>query len=251
MAELTTFHYYPGRSVLHLLDARFKLLFMILISVASLRADLPALGSLTAVYAALIWHIRLPLKSTLKELKYFFILIFVIFIARALATPGTPVLEFMEISITREGAYQGLLICWRLTLIAFLGLFLVSTSLSSEIRSAVEWFLNPFWFIPGKRIATMMGLMMRFIPLVFDQAKMTVEAQKARGVEQRKNPLYRLTRLIIPLLRRIFLDADKLALAMEARCYDENRTNVGLASSRVDWLALFIVSCLMLFMILF
>ncbi|MBW1710054.1 MAG: energy-coupling factor transporter transmembrane protein EcfT [Deltaproteobacteria bacterium] len=244
MAELTTFHYYPGHSTLHLLDARFKLVFMILISIASLSAGLAALGVLTFVYAALVLYIHLPLKPAFRELRYFFVLIFFIFMARALTTPGTPVFEFFIFSVSRQGLYQGVLVCWRLLLITLLGLFLVATTRSSEIRSAVEWFLTPIRFIPGKRVATMIGLIIRFIPLVFDQAKMTADAQKARGVELRKNPVYRLIKFTIPLIRRIFEDADKLVLAMEARCYNEDRTNIGLSSSRTDWLALLMVLCL-------
>ncbi|MBW2091657.1 MAG: energy-coupling factor transporter transmembrane protein EcfT [Deltaproteobacteria bacterium] len=250
MAELTAFHYYPGHSALHLADARFKLVFMILISIASLRAGLLALGVLTFVFAALIWYVRLPLRAAIRELKYFFVLILFIFVVRVLTTSGAPMFEWSVFSVSLEGLHQGLLICWRLTLITFLGLLLVSTTRSSEIRSAVEWFLSPFWFIPGKRVATMMGLIIRFIPLVFDQAKMTADAQRARGVEQRKNPVYRLTKFIIPLLRRIFLDADKLALAMEARCYNENRTNSGLSASKSDWLFLLTVLCLTILIVI-
>jgi energy-coupling factor transporter transmembrane protein EcfT len=59
-------------------------------------------------------------------------------------------------------------------------------------------------FIPGKRIATMMSLTTRFVPVILNQANETAEAQRARGVENRKNPVYRLIRLGIPLIRRTF-----------------------------------------------
>ncbi|MBW2060990.1 MAG: energy-coupling factor transporter transmembrane protein EcfT [Deltaproteobacteria bacterium] len=249
MAELTTFYYRPGRSILHKLDARFKLIFVILISLASLWAGLTALAILSAVFALLILNIRLPVKSSLKELRYFFVLVMFVFLARALAASGSPVFKIAFISVSPQGLYEGLLIGWRLVLIAMLGLFLISTTRSSEIKAAVEWFLIPFGFIPGQRVATMMGLIMRFIPLVFDQARMTIEAQKARGVENRKNPFYRLIKLIIPLLRRIFENADNLALAMQARCYNENRTPSRLSSSRVDWLALIMVVSLSILMV--
>ena len=42
----------------------------------------------------------------------------------------------------------------------------------------------------------------------------------------------------IPLLRRIFSDADKLALAMESRCYSEDRSDPALSARRGDWLVL-------------
>jgi energy-coupling factor transporter transmembrane protein EcfT len=60
-------------------------------------------------------------------------------------------------------------------------------------------------------------------------------------VENRKNPVYRLIRLGIPLIRRTFERADKLAVAMEARCYNENRTDPELSATRIDWMALVVM----------
>jgi energy-coupling factor transporter transmembrane protein EcfT len=58
--------------------------------------------------------------------------------------------------------------------------------------------------------------------------------------------MYRLRKLLIPLMRRIFARADNLAVAMEARCYSENRTDPELKSGPADWVALGVViaSCL-------
>jgi energy-coupling factor transporter transmembrane protein EcfT len=45
----------------------------------------------------------------------------------------------------------------------------------------------------------------------------------------------------VPLIRRTFQQADKLIVAMEARCYSENRTDSALSASRLDWTALLII----------
>jgi energy-coupling factor transporter transmembrane protein EcfT len=158
-----------------------------------------------------------------------------------LTTPGTALVEIRSIAITRPGLTSGVLICWRLVIITLVGFLFVFTTPSSEIKAAVEWFLKPAGFIPGKRIATMMGLIARFIPVILNQAKETAEAQRARCVEYRKNPLYRLVRLGLPLIRRTFEQADRLIVAMEARCYSENRTDPALCATRIDWLALLII----------
>jgi energy-coupling factor transporter transmembrane protein EcfT len=84
----------------------------------------------------------------------------------------------------------------------------------------------------------MLGLVLRFIPLVFLQAGATLDAQRARGIESRRNPLYRLTRFAIPFLRRLFLAADRLTDAMAARCYTEIRSEPVLSARRRDWYAL-------------
>lgn len=249
MTELTAFGYRSGTSVLHGLDVRFKLVFLVLISLASLKAHALELAVLTCTLFVLIINAGVTAKSIVDLLRYVFFLLMLVFIARALSTPGSPLFTFKAISVTREGIYVGAIICWRLVLVIMIGLSMVATTRSSEIRAAVEWFLRPFPFIPEKRVSIMMGLIMRFIPVIFDQAKVTVDAQRARGIENRKNPMYRLKKLALPLMRRTFERADKLANAMEARCYTENRTDPELLSRRRDWIALFLVIGLCLIVI--
>ncbi len=242
MAELTAFSFQPGTSLLHKLDVRFKLLFLILISLVSLGGGFTGLGILTGLIAGLSIHSRLPLKSGFKEFRFFLIFLVLILVARMLTTPGTALIEIKSIAITRPGLISGVLICWRLVIIALVGFLFVFTTPSSEIKAAVEWFLKPAEFIPGKRIATMMGLIARFIPVILNQARETAEAQRARCVEYRKNPLYRLARLGLPLIRRTFEQADRLIVALEARGYSENRTDPDLSATRTDWFALLIVT---------
>jgi energy-coupling factor transporter transmembrane protein EcfT len=136
-------------------------------------------------------------------------------------------------------------------IIVMVGLSFVATTRPSEIKVAVQWSLTPIPFIPAKRVAVMMSLMMRFVPVIFNQAKATLETQRARGVENRKNPVYRLIKFAVPLIRRIFENADKLTDAMEARCYIDRRTDPELASTRKDWLALLVVICLCVLIKLF
>jgi energy-coupling factor transporter transmembrane protein EcfT len=241
MAELTSFSYHPGTSVLHKLDVRFKILFLILISFSSLGGGFIGLGLLSALLTALIFLSRPPLKSGFKEFRFFLILLLLILMARMLTTPGTPLIEIKTIAITRSGILSGLLICWRLFIIAMFGFLFIFSTPSGQIKAAVEWFLKPFGFIPAKHIATMIGLIVRFIPVILNQAKETAEAQRARCLENRKNPLYRITRLSIPLIRRTFEQADRLIVAMEARCYSEKRSDPTLTVKRIDWIALFIL----------
>lgn len=241
MAALTSFGFRPGTSLLHRLDVRFKLLFLILISFMSLSGDFLRLGLLSCLLTVLIVNSRLPLKSGLRGMRFFFILLLLVMGARMVITPGDPIIEIKFFSITRQGTLSGVLICWRLTIIVLLGFAFVFSTRSFEIKAAVAWLFKPFAFIPGKRIATMMGLTTRFIPVILNQANETAEAQRARCVENRKNPVYRLIRLGIPLIRRTFQRADQLAVAMEARCFTEDRTDPDLCATPADWIALLVM----------
>jgi energy-coupling factor transporter transmembrane protein EcfT len=238
MAELTTFSYRPGNSLIHSLDVRFKLAALVFSSLASLNADFPMLITASCLLVIVFFHLRMPLKSVLKEIRYFFLLMLLIFSARALTATGTPLFETKYILISRQGIYEGALVAWRLLIIVFLALPFVATTRSSEVKAAVEWYLTPFPFIPQKRIATMMSLIMRFIPVIFEQARETADAQRARSVENRKNPVYRMIKFAIPLIRRIFETADELVAAMEARCYSESRTKPEFEARLRDWMVL-------------
>jgi len=238
VAELTVFSFKPGSSLLHRLDVRFKIVFLILISLSSLSGGFAGLGILSCLLIVLTFYSRLPLKSGLKELRFFLFLLLLILITRMVVTPGAALFEINSFAISRPGLASGLIICWRLAIVVLIGFLFVFTTPPSEIKAAVQWFLKPIGFIPGRRIATMMGLIARFIPVILNQAKETVEAQRARCADNRKNPLNRLIRLGIPLIRRTFAQADKMVVAMEARCYVENRTDPELFAKRLDWLAL-------------
>ncbi|GBC62172.1 energy-coupling factor transporter transmembrane protein EcfT [Desulfonema ishimotonii] len=244
MAELTPFSFRPGHSRLHRMDARFKLFFLALISGAALSAHPQGLAVLTPVLFLLILHIRVSGPALLRETRYFLILLGIVFTARSLSTPGDPVWQWMQITVTRQGLHQGGLICWRLAAVVLLGLCLVVTTRPSEIRAAIAWLLKPVPFVPEKRVATMISLLVRFIPLILSQAGKTGEAQRARGIENRKNPLVRLVRFAIPFLRRTFEEADRLVIAMEARCYSENRTLPAFSAGPGDRIAVFISAAL-------
>jgi len=243
MIEMATYRYRSGTSVLHRLDVRFKLIFLVMISFASLQARGAALAVLTITLLALMKNAGQTVKSLLTLLRYAIIFLVLIFIARALATPGSPVFGYKTVIVTREGISGGILVCWRLVIVILIGLAFVATTRTSEVKAAVEWFLGPVPFIPAPRVSIMMSLVIRFIPVILDQAKEITDAQRARGVENRKNPVYRLRKLLIPLMRRTFERADKLAMAMEARCYTENRTDPDLSATPGDWIALVVVSC--------
>ena len=244
MAELTSFGYSAGNSLLHRMDARFKIISIILLSLVNLNVNFGGLGLLTVILLSVIVYARLPLAAGFKELRYFLILLLLIFVTRVLSTDGTPVINFKYFTISASGLTDGIRVCWRLALIVVLGFAFISTTRPSAIKAAVQWFLKPVPFIPEKKVAVMMGLILRFVPVILDQARETAEAQKARAVENRKNPVYRLTKFGFPMIRRTFERADDLIVAMEARAFSEHRTDPALTADKRDWIALMTVCCL-------
>ena len=236
MARLSAFFTYrSGDSSIHKLDVRFKLIVLAFLSLAILTyGSLPlSVISLLAVIAGR--YVGLPPVKILIELRYFILLLALVVFARALTTPGVPLLDVSWIPVTREGVRAGALMAWRLILVAIFGLIFVVTTKPSVVKAAVVYFLKPIPRLPAARIGTMLGLLLRFIPLVFRQSEATLDAQRARGIENRRNPVYRLTHFVIPFLRRLFMGADRLTEAMETRCYSDLRTDPILSARKSDW----------------
>ncbi|MBI9082573.1 MAG: energy-coupling factor transporter transmembrane protein EcfT [Desulfobacterales bacterium] len=238
MAELSAFGFREGRSRLHRMDPRFKLLCLMVLGIAALGAGPAVLAVLTVLLLFLVWRARLPIRSAAFELRYLSFLLLMVFATRAMVTPGETLVGVWGLAVTREGALDGGLICWRLITIALAGLLMTATTRTFQVRAGVEALLRPLPFVPSQRIATTLGLVLRFIPLILTLAAEVADAQKARAVENRKNPIYRTTCFALPLLRRSIQRADHLALAMAARGYTEQRTAPALAAAVSDWIAL-------------
>ena len=238
MAALTPFSFRPGKTLLHGFDVRFKLILVIMISLSMVNAALPALFAVTTLFILLSFYIRMSIVAAVKELRYFLFLLILVFFARLFSTSGETLFKVYFIIVTKNGMVEGVLVCWRLLLVVYLGILFISTTRISKIKWAVEWFLSPIPFIPGKRIATMMGLIVRFIPVIFHKTREVSEAQRARCSENIKNPFIRLKRLAFPMVRSVFQDAENVAMAMAARCYTETSKTFDVPLRRGDWLIL-------------
>jgi energy-coupling factor transporter transmembrane protein EcfT len=221
------------------MDVRFKMACMAILSIAVLKGDAIGLICLSILCLALWIFVRFPVIELIRHLRYLGLLLIIVFLARALTVSFSSGTAGAFISMDPEGAVEGLQICWRLIILTFLGILWITTSSPSGMRTAVEWFCRPFPGLPGKQVATMMSLMVRFLPVIVEQARETSAAQQCRCIQNRKNPVYRTAKFSIPLLCRTLETADRLADAMEARCYSpENSRPLALKSGRSDWLAL-------------
>jgi len=238
MAELTGFRFRSDSSPLHRLDVRVKLALLAALSAACLHLSAAGLVLLSLALLATAIMTRAAPAVQARELRWLGLLLALVFIARALSTEGAAVLAMGPVVVSREGLVDGGLVCLRLILVCLIGSVFVASTRPGDIKAGVEWFLKPLPFVPARRTATMLSLIVRFIPLIFDEVSRTIDAQRARAVENRRNPVYRMVKFGIPLLRRIVETSDRLVIAMEARCYTEARTGTELSANRRDWIVL-------------
>ena len=241
MAGRLAFHYLPGRSVLHRWDARCKFAAMALTGIVLLHVSGRALALFSILLAFGIAITRLPWKTVLLELKTWWIFLAVIFLLQAWS-PGSPRIPSLSWFPAGEAELRtAALTCGRLALILCYAAFFTAVTRPRELQDAVLWLLKPFPFLPARRIALMANLVMRFLPLVLDEAEEVRAAGRSRLGPRRRNPVLRMKYFALPLIRRSLSRADELALALAARGYREDLpvTLPGIPAAHLGALAVF------------
>jgi len=232
MGELMAIGFTPGRSPFHRMDPRTKQALLMVLGAASLWGPPVFLSLLSLV---LLWGLRaarVRFGRLAREIRYFLFFLIVIFGLRTITFDG-----WMPVA-SRDAAAAALLVCWRLLTVVLMGLLLMATTRTAHIRGALVWYLKPIPWVDERMAATMVGLVVRFLPQILYQAAEVSDAQRARCIDRRKNPLVRLKHFGIALFRRVFLGADELVAAMQARCYNENRTLPDFSFTHIDLLAI-------------
>jgi energy-coupling factor transport system permease protein len=218
--------YVPVRSFIHSLDPRAKLLSLaaLIAAVFSSRGLLPLLCGALAL-AALARLARIPASAMLRSCRpvlFLAIFTFVFNVWSPLRAGGGLPLALREGTVAAS----------RLFLLVLLAVLLPLTTTPLEMTDGFEALLSPFKRLgfPAHECAMMMGVALRFIPLLTDEADRIVKAQLSRGAELDQGNIVRRTAaffpVLIPLFVIIFRRAEELALAMEARGYrgSEGRT---------------------------
>ena len=235
----TSFKYHPRNTAVHKFNPKFKLIITAASCIALSYLRLFPLLILLSIIIALINLSKIPLIK-IKEIKPFILFLLFVFIARLLTAQGETLFKIKFITITAEGITQAAQIVLKLTSVMLAGYLLIATTETFKIKTAIEHLLKPVPFIPEKKVSTMLGLLIRFIPLIISGIKETDAAQKARLADNIKNPVYRIKRLIIPSVTKRIKTANNLAIAMEARGYTENRTSRKITANKTDRIALVI-----------
>ncbi len=236
LKDITLGQYFPGKSPVHLLDPRTKLLFLIIYFIALFTADgWVSYGIVLVFLSTVIYMTTIPLKTIVKGLKpLIFILVFT-GILNLFMTPGENVLvSFWGLKITTEGLVQAIFMVSRI-LMLIVGTFLLTYTTSPiALTDGLESLLGPLkkLHLPVHELSMMMCIALRFIPTLIEETDKIMSAQKARGADFETGSLMQRVKALVPILVPLFIGAfrraDELATAMECRCYQggEGRTKM-------------------------
>ena len=224
--DLTIGQYLPGKSAIHRLDPRTKILsslaFVIIIFLAR---DWRGYAVLTAFAVVALAFSGVPFRFILRGLRPILFILGLTLILQVFLTPGQALFKIGPLTATREGLTQGLYLSYRLVLLMVVTSLMTLTTSPIALTDGLEKLLNPFrrLGVPAHELAMMMTIALRFIPTLLEETDKIMKAQMARGADFESGNLMARAKSLVPLLVPLFVSAfrraDELATAMEARCY--------------------------------
>lgn len=259
LTDIALGQFYPGKSLIHKLDPRSKILSTLLFIIAIfLAVGAISYTILTGFVLGIILLSRLPLMLVLKSIKPLWIIIVLTMTIHMFTGQGdTTVFHWKFLKVTQEGLEMGAKMSMRLILLLVISSILTFTTSPIVLTDGIEALLRPFkrFGVPAHELAMMMTIALRFIPTLLEETDRIMKAQTARGADFSSGNLVQRAKNMLPLLIPLFISAfrraDDLAIAMEARCYrgGEGRTRMHeLSYYRRDYMALSVIILLIVLM---
>ncbi len=252
MNDITFGQYFPAKSPIHRMDARFKLVeLIVLIVFAFLTKSVLSAVAMGFCTLVIILLTRVPLRMFLRSMKAIWFIILLTSALNIFYFPGTVIWSWWKLSVSFEGIRQSCLIALRLVCLMSLSSVLTFTSTPTELTGAIESLLSPLRLVGVKphELAMMMSIALRFVPTLMEETQKIMSAQKARGADLESGGIFKrvgaLVPIIVPLFVSAFRRAYDLALAMETRCYTDGkgRTRLNEPKARFgDWFSLLVVA---------
>lgn len=250
LKDITIGQYFPGKSIVHRLDSRFKIVIMLCYIVMLFMGKQVYSMIFGILFCILAWALsRIPIKLICKSLKPIIpILIITALLDILFITDGKSYFEMGFLKITEKGVMTGIQMIIRITFLIIGTSLLTYTTSPIALTDAIERLLSPLKKVkfPVHAFAMMMTIALRFIPTLIEETDKIISAQKARGADMESGSLIHRAKALIPIFVPLFVSAfrraEELATAMECRCYrgDIGRTKMKqLHAGKADFIAAF------------
>ncbi len=212
LRDVTLGRYYPTKSFLHELDPRTKLAGAVLYIVSVFIASTPATCVVSFICLCLLVLLsRVPIRYMVRGLASIAVLVCLVCLLNIFFVDG--------------GAWRALLIAQRMVELVFISNLVTLTTKPKTLADGIEKSLG--WLkvfkVPVHDIATAFSIALRFIPILADEARLVMDAQKARGADLGKGNIFKRAKAIMPVLVPMFVSAfrkaDNLSVAMDSRLY--------------------------------
>lgn len=218
--------YFPGKSLIHRLDSRAKLLiFIAYIVIIFCTFNFAALAVTTAFTALFLVLSKIPFKFYFKSLKVVIFIVIFTSLLNLFYGSGEALWQWWIFRITWEGIQRAIFVTVRIICLMLASSCLTFTTSPTELTDAMERLMKPLAAIhfPVHEIAMMMSLALRFVPTLLEETDKIMQAQKARGADLESGGFFKRVKALIPILIPLFVSAFRraydIATAMECRCY--------------------------------
>ena len=235
LQDITLGQFFPGKSILHRLDPRTKIISLFALLIMIFAAEgWTAYLVLIVLTAGLIFLSKVPPLTVLKSVKPLSWIILFTLLIHFVSHDGEVLAKVYVFKVTTEGIIYGVKISLRLVLLIVLSSLLMFTTSPLQLTDATENLLSPLkrFGVPSHELAMMMTIAIRFVPTLIEETDKIIKAQRSRGLDFESGGFVKKLRAMVPILVPLFLSsfrrADDLAMAMEARCYrgGEGRTHM-------------------------
>lgn len=234
--DITIGQFFPGKSIVHRLDSRIKLLLTVMFIIMLFMAD-TFLGLLIGVlFIGLAYVVSsIPLKMIFKSVKPIVpLIVFTAVLNLFFISTGDVLVHWWIFKITTGSLQTAVFMIVRIIALIVGTSLLTYTTSPIALTDAIERILSPLKKIklPVHEVAMMMTIALRFIPTLVEETDKITMAQKARGADMESGSILKRAKALVPILIPLFVSAfrraEELAMAMECRCYHggEGRTRL-------------------------
>jgi energy-coupling factor transport system permease protein len=216
---LQGFDYRRGASIIHKLDPRAKLVYLIIFSTMAvffLNPILLLVLFLSSIPIVAIAGVGKRWSQSIRGSAFFIIMIFAInFIVYLIY--GMPLIAALTLSVSMSFRF--------FVLISIFSTFFLTTS-PEDLTQAMVQLRVPYDY------ALTFNMAMRFVPTLSKEAQVIMDAQKSRGLEMEKGNFMQKIRnyipVLVPLIVSSFRRAELVADAMESRAFGASKKRTSL-----------------------
>ncbi|MCI8856372.1 MAG: energy-coupling factor transporter transmembrane protein EcfT [Clostridiaceae bacterium] len=235
LKDVTIGQFFPGKSIIHRLDPRVKLVLILALIIALFLAEGVVSYALMIGFLLVIIKVSgIPFRMVVKGLKPILFIICFTAVLNLFYTPGEYIWQYGFLHISREGIFVAVKMVLRIMLLIIGTSMLTYTTSPIQLTDGLERLLAPLkrFHAPVHELSMMMSIALRFIPTLIEETEKIMSAQKARGADFETGGIIQRAKALIPILVPLFISAfrraDELAVAMECRLYrgDVGRTRM-------------------------
>lgn len=221
--------YLPGKSFIHNLDPRTKIIAATIIIVLLLFSrSYPAFALSALFIAALIIFSGLPAGYVMRGLKPMLPVLAIMWVFQLFLFKDPDAAVYFQwwiFEATEAGLQMGNLIILRVLFLFTITTFLTLTTSVVSLTDGLESMLKPLQAIglPSQELVMTLVIALRFVLILAEELEKIIKAQMARGVAFDRGNFIQKTRKIFPVFLPLFIGAfkraEELIVAMDARSY--------------------------------